>query len=78
MHNAMIAGDRKNGVTPRPEWYYRALSIIHDLEAAGREPGAVRAGSVMAHLSFPGDPHGAVFLGSFPIFSEVQSIDRQP
>ena len=37
-------GDGRNG-TPiaagKPEWYSRVLSIIHDLEAAGREPGAV-------------------------------------
>jgi hypothetical protein len=69
MHNAMIAGDRKNGapLTPRPEWFDRALRIIRDLEAAGHaaEPGAV-TGHVTAHLAFPGSPHDVVFLGSFP------------
>jgi hypothetical protein len=79
MHNAMIAGDRKNGapLTPRPEWFDRALRIIRDLEAAGhasREPGAV-AGHVTAHLAFPGDPR-VVFVGCFPFQQGTSSITR--
>jgi hypothetical protein len=77
MHNAMIAGDGKNGapLTPRPEWYDRALSILHDLEVAGREPGAVRVGNIQVHLSFPGDPR-TVFLGCYPLQQAASPITR--
>jgi hypothetical protein len=69
---ALVTADHKNGA-PRPEWFDRAMAIIRDLEAAGREPGAVRKGDVQVHLAYPGNPHHAVFLGCFPLFSEAQS-----
>jgi len=51
----------------KPEWWHQVLTTLHDLEEAGRKPGTARTGNVMAHLSFPGDPYGAVFLGVFPL-----------